>query len=163
MDGKLTKFLKTGLAFFRFDRLKKFLCTIISPITRLDMHRLDRILLCLALVILGIGLIFNLGVKKVTEPGNTTLVFTHWWEDEPEEGTLSTLAEEFERRNPGITIRLDKRPYAEVRDALIRVPEGAPLPDIIALDPLWLDGLIQNNALEPLAAYGGASELSAGD
>jgi multiple sugar transport system substrate-binding protein len=90
-------------------------------------------------------------------------VFTQWWQDELEEGTLSTLAGEFERRNPGITILLDNRSYTEVRDALIRSPEGAPPPDIIALDPLWLDALIQNDVPEPLAAYGGASDLSAAD
>jgi multiple sugar transport system substrate-binding protein len=158
------------LTFLKFDLLKKSLRavmvslrTIITPITRLHIHRLDRILLYLALILLGTGLIFNLVVKKAAGLGNTTLVFTQWWQDELEEGTLSSLAGEFERQNPGITIRLDNRSYAEVRDALIRVPDGSPLPDIIALDPLWLDALIQHDIPEPLAAYGGDSAPFAAD
>jgi hypothetical protein len=134
MDGKLIEFLKSKLAFLKFEPLKKFLSAITS-IIRLHIHRLDRILLCLALVLLGIGLIFNLGVKKAAGLGNTTLVFTHWWEDELEQGTLSSLAGEFERQNPGITIRLDRRSYAEVREALIRVPDGSPPPDILPWTP----------------------------
>jgi multiple sugar transport system substrate-binding protein len=119
------------------------------------MRRIDRVLLGLA-GLLGIGLLFSFTVKKTEELGNTTLVFTHWWQDELEEGTLDTLVEEFERRNPGITVRLDNRSYMEVRNVLTRPAaedgEFSP-PDIIALDPLWFDALLRDKALESLDTY----------
>jgi multiple sugar transport system substrate-binding protein len=114
---------------------------------------------------LGIGFFVTFGIKKIADLGDTTLVFTQWWQDELEDGTLEALIGEFERRNPGIKLRLDTRSYGEVRDALIRAPgglpagkadgkaAGSPPPDIIALDPLWFDALVQNDALEPLAPY----------
>jgi multiple sugar transport system substrate-binding protein len=116
--------------------------------------RLDFFLLALVLVVLGIR-VFRIDSGKVIQAvtPSLTLVFTQWWQDELEENTLESLAEEFEKIHPGIKIKLDTRPYDEIRSLLLagaEEPESPPWGDVIALDPLWLQDLIQKDVLEKL-------------
>jgi multiple sugar transport system substrate-binding protein len=80
-------------------------------------------------------------------------VFTQWWQDALVEDTLTHLVREFEEANPDVKISLDTRSYGEVRDLLLQNPapaEAPPLPDIIGLDPRWMQELIRGDMLEPL-------------
>ncbi|GHT89842.1 hypothetical protein FACS1894137_19170 [Spirochaetia bacterium] len=119
----------------------------------LDTKKFDLLLLVLGLILLAAGLIFVLAARKISIQKNTTLVFTQWWQDEMDAGTLSALSAEFEALNPGITIQLDKRSYAEILNAL-RSNGNSPLKsDILGLDPLWFEELIRQDLLEPLDTY----------
>jgi multiple sugar transport system substrate-binding protein len=119
----------------------------------LNTRKFDLLLLILGLMVLMAGLIFALVTKKISLQKSTTLVFTQWWQNEMEAGTLSALVQEFETLNPGITVQLDNRPYAEILGAL-RAEDASPLKsDILGLDPLWFEDLIRQDSLEALDAY----------
>ncbi|MDR0553980.1 MAG: extracellular solute-binding protein [Treponema sp.] len=128
-------------------------------ISQHKVHLEDRRSWYLGLGVLGAALAINLGFVFVPrlEPAvfreHPVLVFTQWWEEEMERGSLRALADEFEKRNPGVTIILDTRPYGEIRDRLVYSREGVKFPDIIGLDPRWIDEFIQKKLLEPLDAY----------
>jgi multiple sugar transport system substrate-binding protein len=122
---------------------------------RFDIKKIDLTLLVLALILLAVGFLFTRLIKKVNpvQKKDTVLVFTQWWQDELEAETLSVLKTEFETLNPGVTIQLDNRPYAEILSA-IRSHEVSPLKsDILGLDPLWFEDLLRQDLLEELDAY----------
>jgi multiple sugar transport system substrate-binding protein len=119
-------------------------------------RKFDLILVILALLLLAGGLVVFRLSQKISGiwPGktakNTTLVFTQWWEDELEDGTLAALVKEFEALHPGIKVQLDTRPYGEIPGLLLS-PEGSqPAPDIAGLDPLWFEDLVRQGILEEL-------------
>jgi multiple sugar transport system substrate-binding protein len=120
--------------------------------TVVDMKKVDLMLLVLALTLLAAGLIFFRLANKISaaQKSGTALVFAQWWEDELEEGTLLALAGEFEALHPGVTVRLDNRPYAEILKGLQSPGESSPAPDIVGLDPFWLEDLVRQDLLEEL-------------
>jgi multiple sugar transport system substrate-binding protein len=116
--------------------------------------------LCLALVLALI--LSGRAEQKAAEP-DSALVFTQWWEDEMEAGSLEALVDEFRAQYPDIDVRLDTRPYGEIRDSLLYAPEdggeeeGPPRtsapprrPDILGLDPRWIGELAERGLLEYL-------------
>jgi multiple sugar transport system substrate-binding protein len=118
-------------------------------------------LLVLALVLLASGLIYVRLMKKTpaAQQRNTALVFTQWWQDELEEGTLAALVEEFEALHPGVKIRLDNRSYAETLNCLRSAGEALPAPDIVGLDPFWIEDLVRQDLLEDLGPLEVAENL----
>jgi multiple sugar transport system substrate-binding protein len=110
--------------------------------------KIDRLLLYLGLVILGICLLLVIisGRNKILISKDTVLTFTQWWQDELDPSFLPALAEEFEALNPGIKVRLDNRSYEEIRAAL----SNELTTDILALDPLWLEDLVRRDILASL-------------
>jgi multiple sugar transport system substrate-binding protein len=70
-------------------------------------------------------------------------------------GVLPGIIQEFEIQNPGVSVKLDVRPYLEVRSLFLyntADAEGQPgeLPDILGLDPRWLPRLLEKDLLEPI-------------
>ncbi|MDR1248201.1 MAG: extracellular solute-binding protein [Treponema sp.] len=127
-----------------------------------DIRKIDRALLVMALVLLAAGFIFVRLAKKVpaAQQKDTTLIFTQWWEDELEERTLLALTEEFEALRPGIKIQLDHRPYGEIMDILQSAGESPVAPDLIGLDPLRLEELVRQDLLEDLDRWISSENLS---
>ncbi|MDR0690151.1 MAG: sugar ABC transporter substrate-binding protein [Spirochaetaceae bacterium] len=128
----------------------------------MDAKRLDWFLFCFAVVVLG-ALFFsalNFLPNQFKALGNTTLVFTQWWQDELEADTLEAMVREYEGLNPGITILLAHKPHHTMMGELFSREDGGPPPDIIGLDSSWLYELIRADLLEPLESYkNGAAEL----
>ena len=131
---------------------------------------IDIFLFAVALIVFLSGLFLTTGgTEIVVEPRArraVTLVFSQWWQDELDHNALSVLIAEFERNNPGITIRLDRRSYHEMENMILNGVNDRIAgfsedfnSDILALDPRWLYGLIQNNMLEPLTPYMEASDF----
>jgi multiple sugar transport system substrate-binding protein len=90
--------------------------------------------------------------QQLTLFEESPLVFTQWWQDEMEADALSALIRDFTQAHPGIRVRLDTRPYGEIRDTLLRGQDEAEgEPDIIALDPRWIEELVRAGYLESLA------------
>jgi multiple sugar transport system substrate-binding protein len=88
--------------------------------------------------------------------GSKNLVFTQWWEHEPDTGILKSLIDEFERQNPDIHITLDTRPYTAIREILFRAddsPAGFTAGDILGLDSRWFGEPAVTERLEPLSQY----------
>ncbi|GHT75622.1 hypothetical protein FACS1894124_7220 [Spirochaetia bacterium] len=138
---------------------------------KLNQARMDRVLWYLGLAVLVVALVLILRAKPgLIEIGDRTLVFTQWWQgDLMDAGSLEALVREFEDRNPGIRIKLDTRPYTEIRELLGAsdrrsgdpdgdVADKSFAPDIIGIDPRWLWELVQQNRLEPLGAYRARTE-----
>jgi multiple sugar transport system substrate-binding protein len=121
----------------------------------METKKVDWFLFCLALVVFGAVffavIIFSPNQLKAL--GKTSLVFTQWWQDELEVDTLESLIQEYEERNPGITIILTHRPYKAVPGELLNQEDDNPLPDIVGLDSHWLYELIREGVLEPLEPY----------
>jgi multiple sugar transport system substrate-binding protein len=141
---------------------------IIEIIKITSICHLDKLLFMLAIIVFLIGSTVRFGKKKVIEAKKpVTLVFSQWWQDELEQNTLSAIIAEFEKINPGIKIQLDNRSYHEMENMILNglndkiagFTENFLSADILALDPRWLYGLIQNDMLEPLAPYMQKSEF----
>jgi multiple sugar transport system substrate-binding protein len=124
-----------------------------------DLRKIDLMLLVLALILLALGFMGSRLMKKA--PGtlkndaaeDTALVFTQWWEDELEEGALLALVEEFEALHPGIKVQLDTRPYGEIRSGLGSSEASSLAPDIVGLDPFWVEDLVRRDLLEDLGPW----------
>lgn len=93
---------------------------------------LDKILLFWAL---GAALVFLVlfvlrrGNYRDFLPGDTTLVFSQWWEDELEGESLEKLIALFEEQNPDVRIKLQKKTRAEIKtelDDMLDAVRGAP-------------------------------------
>jgi multiple sugar transport system substrate-binding protein len=132
--------------------------------------RFDVLLIIPALVVLAAGLFRIEGKKMTAEATAPNLVFTQWWQDELESGTLESLITEFEGLHPDIKITLDTRTRGEIRKELLNytppadpssVPDAKPsaetgegdsgpgFGDILALDLLWVPELTANGVLDP--------------
>ncbi|MDR3122910.1 MAG: extracellular solute-binding protein [Treponema sp.] len=128
-----------------------------------DMKKIDLMLLILALILLAAGFLFvrlmRIAPGAQKKEKNTKLVFTQWWEDELEEGTLLALAEEFEALHPGVAIQLDNRPYAEILSGLRSPGESSLAPDVVGLDPFWFEDLVRRDILEELDPWESTENL----
>ncbi|MDR1257155.1 MAG: ABC transporter substrate-binding protein [Spirochaetaceae bacterium] len=113
------------------------------------MKKFDVAMICAALAVLFCAIFFY-PAKKVNFR-QTKLVFSQWLKDDmPEEAVLRIIAE-FEEDNPAISIVLEDRSRVNVKndvrgylEAVRNEKAGGKnglrrLPDIILLDPLWLD------------------------
>ncbi|MDR2402803.1 MAG: extracellular solute-binding protein [Spirochaetaceae bacterium] len=136
---------------------------------KFDYDPVDRNLWVSGLAVLILALILALSGRGVQSPGESgsPLVFTQWWEDEMEAGSLQALVDEFREQYPEIDLRLDTRSYGEMRDWLLYAGEtgeeagesprgeaassrGALQADILGLDPRWIGELTQKGQLEYL-------------
>jgi ABC-type glycerol-3-phosphate transport system substrate-binding protein len=131
--------------------------------------RADRFLwylgIAVLVVALGITLIARRPAFLSAPPPERPLIFTQWWVDALAPDTLEGLIREFEALHPGIRVQLDTRPYGEIRDLLYALPGKAvpaadpaegkkiPGPDILGLDPHWVQELAEKGVLEGLGAY----------
>ncbi|WP_010254189.1 ABC transporter substrate-binding protein [Treponema primitia] len=129
-----------------------------------DIKKIDLTLLVLALILLAVGFLFTRMIKKINpvQKKDTVLVFTQWWQDELEAETLSVLKTEFEALNPGVTVQLDNRPYAEILSTLRSNVEAPLNSDILGLDPLWFEDLVRQDLLEELDTYNPSGDPSLG-
>jgi multiple sugar transport system substrate-binding protein len=118
------------------------------------MKKFDVAMICAALAVL-LCAIFFYPAKKLNFR-QTRLVFSQWLKDDmPEEAVLRIIAE-FEEDNPAISIVLENRSRGDVKNDVrgyleavwnekAGVKNGSRrLPDIILLDPLWLDDYEKN-------------------
>jgi multiple sugar transport system substrate-binding protein len=116
---------------------------------RKKMKKFDIALLCTAFAALICAFIFY-PVKKINF-GQTTLVFSQWLKNDMPEEFVEKIIAEFEENNPAIRIVLEDKSYEAVKDDISVYLEAARneksdeksgsrgLPDIVLLDPLWLD------------------------
>jgi multiple sugar transport system substrate-binding protein len=119
---------------------------------------------CILLIALILAL--TLPVSGPLRLGSRELVFLQYWDTELPPGTLEGLIREFRELNPGVTVTLDTRPYAQVRETLLNSPvegrnegEGAGArADILGIEPRWLAEEAIRDRLEPLLLEGQSAE-----
>ncbi|HTE40593.1 MAG TPA: extracellular solute-binding protein, partial [Steroidobacteraceae bacterium] len=76
-----------------------------------------------------------------------------FWSIGREADRIGTLFQEFERRNPGIRINLEKLPWTAAHQKLLTAFAGNSLPDVFQLGNTWLPEFVELGALAPLDPY----------
>jgi len=119
--------------------------------------KFDNFIFALALAILIIALLHAVSrwVAREPEPVIISIVFAQWWQEDLEDDILLSLIEEFENQHEGIEIILNQVSFEDQRLALFNPVEydeydepQAPPADVLALDPLWVPGLLAKGVIE---------------
>jgi multiple sugar transport system substrate-binding protein len=66
--------------------------------------------------------------------------------------TVQRLLPEFERRNPGLRVRVQQLPWSAAHEKLLTAYVGDALPDVVQVGSTWIPELVALGALEPLDA-----------
>ncbi len=74
------------------------------------------------------------------------------WAFGSEGEALDPIARDFERANPGITIRVQQIPWTAAHEKLLTAYVGGALPDVAQLGNTWIPEFAALHALEPLDA-----------
>jgi multiple sugar transport system substrate-binding protein len=96
----------------------------------------------------GIALFASLACGRAAEPGTTLGVWAMGREGE----LVRELVPEFERRNPGVRVRVQQVPWSAAHEKLLTAYVGETLPDVVQLGNTWIPELVALGALEPLDA-----------
>ena len=107
----------------------------------------DKLLFYLALAIIA-GAIIRLIVPAVIKQTASSIVFTHYWQDDLDKGVLEDLAEEFENLHSKIKIAIKDRNYEDMRNDLFSPSEEYFPGDVLAIDPLWVPELLEREIIE---------------
>src|SRR6266481_5685098 len=94
----------------------------------------------LALVFLGCG----------GESGSTTTV--EFWAMGREGEVVQSLVPEFERRTPGVRIRVQQIPWNAAHEKLLTAYVGDAMPDVFQVGNTWIPEFVALDAIEPLDA-----------
>ena len=115
----------------------------------------DNLLFALAMAVLITALLYSfIRRDRESQPTVTSVVFTHWWHEDIDEDVLRNIIAEFENSHEGIRIILNEKSYESLHFDLFDFAEEdetqAPAPpgDVIALDPLWVPGLLNRGVIE---------------
>jgi multiple sugar transport system substrate-binding protein len=105
-------------------------------------------------ILMAIGLLVFYLIAGGFPARGTNLVFSQWWEDELDDGALQKVIKDFEKENPGITVRLEKKSRAEIKAMFTengdeKKKSGA---GIVSLEGAWI------NELESALAVPGAEQ-----
>jgi multiple sugar transport system substrate-binding protein len=112
-------------------------------------RRIDRVVFrstavfALAVLLISIGWRCTSGADSRTE-----IVF---WAMGAEGEHVAKLIPEFERRNPGIKVRVQMIPWNAAHEKLLTAYASNSLPDVCQLGNTWIPEFTMLNALEPLA------------
>lgn len=90
-----------------------------------------------------------LGCARRDEAGVEVVRF---WAMGYEGEVVAQLLPEFERRNPGIRVRLQQLPWTAAHEKLLTAYAGDALPDVVPLGNTWIAEFATLDALEPLDA-----------
>jgi multiple sugar transport system substrate-binding protein len=81
------------------------------------------------------------------EPAETTL---HFWAMGREGEVVQTLVPEFERRNPGLRVKVQQIPWSAAHEKLLTAYAGDALPDVFQLGNTWVPEFVVLGAVEAL-------------
>ncbi|WP_246296254.1 ABC transporter substrate-binding protein [Arthrobacter wenxiniae] len=84
--------------------------------------------------------------------GTVTLEFAQWWEPELPKGSLRTLMDTFEAKNPGIKVKLLSGPYASTKEQVIAGAAAGTMSDVVGLDGAWINDFSKQGSLADLSA-----------
>ncbi len=98
-----------------------------------------------------------LGCGRGREPGS----LVRFWAMGREGEVVAQLVPEFERRNPGVRVRVQQIPWSAAHEKLLTAYVGEAMPDVLQAGNTWLPELAALDALEPLDARIAASSAVA--
>ncbi len=109
-------------------------------------------------VVLAAGLLIGLWVMSGCggKGTGTEIVF---WAVGQEGERVATLMPEFERRNPGIRVRVQMIPWNAAHEKLLTAYAGRSLPDLCQLGNTWVPEFVVLNAIENLTPWIQRSEV----
>ncbi len=107
--------------------------------------RLPTIHRCLLIILTTVGLIS-------CHAPNNQLVVVEFWAMGQEGEQVKALLPEFERRHPGIRVRVQQIPWSAAHEKLLTAYAGDAMPDIFQLGNTWIPEFVALRALEPLDA-----------
>ncbi|HAS51842.1 MAG TPA: sugar ABC transporter sugar-binding protein [Gammaproteobacteria bacterium] len=84
-------------------------------------------------------------------PGNQPVVVEFWAMGQEGE-QVKALLPEFERRHPGIRVRVQQIPWSAAHEKLLTAYAGDAMPDVFQLGNTWIPEFVALRALEPLDA-----------
>jgi len=89
------------------------------------------------------------GCKKQASAGITL----EFWAMGVEGENVVKLVQEFEKRNPGIKIKVQQIPWTAAHEKLITAYASGTLPDVFQLGNTWIPEFVELNAVEPLNKF----------
>jgi multiple sugar transport system substrate-binding protein len=108
---------------------------------------------CIAIMIVTV-----LGTGCRREEDGTVVEF---WAMGRESEVVQQLVPEFERRQPGVRIRVQQIPWSAAHEKLLTAYVGDAMPDVVQVGVTWLPELVALGALAPVDA--GVAGAAAGD
>jgi multiple sugar transport system substrate-binding protein len=97
-----------------------------------------------------LSLLAALAACGAAAPGPTVIDF---WAMGREGEAVQLLLPEFERRHPGLRVRVQQVPWSAAHEKLLTAFAGDALPDVFHLGNTWLPELVALRALAPLDAW----------
>ena len=98
----------------------------------------------------ALSLLGALAACGAAAPGPTVIDF---WAMGREGEAVQLLLPEFERRHPGLRVRVQQVPWSAAHEKLLTAFAGDALPDVFHLGNTWLPELVALRALAPLDAW----------
>jgi multiple sugar transport system substrate-binding protein len=83
----------------------------------------------------------------------------HFWALGAEGDNVQQLIPEFERRNPGIHVKLHAIPWTAAHEKLLTAYAGNSMPDVFQLGNTWIPEFLTLRAIEPLESFVGKSPV----
>ena len=87
-------------------------------------------------------------------PSDATVV--EFWAMGREGEVVQRLVPEFERRTPGVRVRVQQIPWSAAHEKLLTAYVGGALPDVVQVGNTWLPELVALGALAPLEGHLGS-------
>jgi multiple sugar transport system substrate-binding protein len=82
--------------------------------------------------------------------GSDTSVVVEFWAMGREGEVVQSLVPEFERRTPGVHVRVQQIPWSAAHEKLLTAFVGEAMPDVFQLGNTWIPEFVALNALEPM-------------
>jgi len=92
-----------------------------------------------------------LGFSNCGSPANQTVVVEFWAMGQEGE-QVKALLPEFERRHPGLRVRVQQIPWSAAHEELVTAYAGNAMPDLFQLGNTWIPEFVALRAVEPLDA-----------
>src|SRR5437867_4185648 len=97
-----------------------------------------------------IGLVFVMLSSECCRSGEESKTVITFWAMGAEGEYVQKLMPEFERRNPGIAVRVEMIPWNAAHEKLLTAYAGSSTPDLCQLGNTWIPEFVVLDAIEPL-------------
>jgi multiple sugar transport system substrate-binding protein len=115
-------------------------------------------------VVALLGALTALSLTGGCDPSASGQIVVRFWAMGREGEVVASLLPEFERRHPGITVKVQQIPWTAAHEKLLTAFAGDTTPDVCQLGNTWVPELVALDALEALDPYVAASRVvDAGD
>jgi multiple sugar transport system substrate-binding protein len=97
-----------------------------------------------------LGLVLSLLLCAACRADSTAPVVIEFWAMGREGEVVQQLVPEFERRAPGVRVRVQQIPWSAAHEKLLTAFVGDAMPDVFQVGNTWIPELVALDAIEPL-------------